>query len=129
MHRTYESASTWFADRGVPISPPTLRRMISQKRGPAHLKLDKRVLFAESDLEEFLRARHVGKRCPASYREYPTVEPRLDRAVDEAALWLRKTADAVRYGEASVKLVLHDRQVVRLERQMVEKVQQETVKS
>lgn len=62
MHVTYTGASEWFRARGVPIAAPTLRRMISEGRGPVHVKLDKRVLFRESDLEAFLEARRVEPR-------------------------------------------------------------------
>jgi hypothetical protein len=56
---TYTAAAEWFRGHGVPLAEPTLRRMVSERRGPAFVKLSKRVVFAERDLSEFLDSRRV----------------------------------------------------------------------
>ena len=60
---TYPQAIIFLSELGIPITEPTLRRMVSERRIP-HTKLDKRVLFSAEQLESFLASRAVASRKP-----------------------------------------------------------------
>lgn len=50
---TYDEAAHWFTQKGIRLSPLTLRRWVSRKRVP-HRKVYGRVFFDPRELETFL---------------------------------------------------------------------------
>jgi DNA-binding transcriptional MerR regulator len=63
------------------LSPRTLERYRCTGFGPSFIKAGRRVLYRQSDLEDWIAAR----RCQSTSQSYPTVGQILDQLTTEEA--------------------------------------------